>query len=547
MYRLFLLAPGFDADLDDTELRYRWLHKCENMQCLDLILENLYIGFLSLPVEARFNFAVRVGIGGGPIQPSLFLKCIGLSQSDQRLASLRSSNGESVLHYIACILCRIGVQGDISKQWLDLGVNVLKNGADPSCIARRECWGISRLRDIDPHSAYWRQAEWCNTPLMDALDIENWGLRKNTPFLATDKLTTIQIWTEMLQQAGVDLCKYGNKESYAWKSLGLEESSKINGMYCGTPRVGQLLYGPSPADWSLMIYSADCVPVFKFHPPPGAFTEIHNIPTMIIWYPTEEEMNEGPWEYAEERRIKSKYRDLRDADIKPTAPFKELVDEVQDDNDGLWEYSEEMRIKSKYQDLRDADIKPTAPFKELVDGVQDDCGSIMLMHLHADRPRGYTSRSHSQPRHSYHREAEYAARRHGGRNGWFEYHLCLFNSQWRLGFHEGYYYYNEVLQISDPRNCVKDISNKCHSVQESWRWKNRSFLRDIAKCQDKYETNNNSRGMLRSMRHTATSNCPQGCSKIDLDRIQVPEELRYFHPRRTYEYLRTEDDIQGEI
>ena len=45
------------------------------------------------------------------------------------------------------------------------------------------------------------------------------------------------------------------------------------------------------------------------------------------------------------------------------------------------------------------------------------------------------------------------------------------------------------------------------------------------------------------MRHTATRSCPQGCSEIHLDQIQVPESLRNFHPKRIYEEdLETEAD-----
>jgi hypothetical protein len=55
------------------------------------------------------------------------------------------------------------------------------------------------------------------------------------------------------------------------------------------------------------------------------------------------------------------------------------------------------------------------------------------------------------------------------------------------------------------------------------------------------------RGLPRSVRHTATHGCPQGCSKVHLDWIQVPERLRHFHPRRIYgEDLGTEgDDYKG--
>jgi hypothetical protein len=506
MYRLFLEAPGFDADLEDTELRYPWLYSCRNTQCLDLILENLHPTFLSLPVEARFDLAVRVGFEGARIEPSGFLKCIGLRQSDQRLATLRSSSGTSVLHYIARILWSIAGRDfpkDELQGWLDLGLDVLKNGADPSCIAQRKpLWGIYGVP---------RQGEdgWQSTPLMDALDIRYWAIPRDTTYFRAMMLRTIQIWAGMLQQAGLDLCEYGDKESQVWKSLGIEDFSKTNQANWTLDyqaRVGQLIYGPTPAEWSLMIRWPLSIRIFKLHPPPGAFPEKHNLPTTIIWHPAEEEMNEGPWEIAEERRIQSKHWDLR-----------------------------AVVVESK------------EPFEELVDSVQDDLGAIMLMHNRASRPRGYASRSHSQPRHMNHRKVAYGEMRESRRRyGWLgTYHLCPFDSQWRLGFIA-----RDVKETSrhdyygDPRSCAEGISNERHSVQESWTWGCHSYLGHIATCQDDSKDYDwGWRGLPRSMRHTATRSCPQGCSKVHLDRIQVPEALRHFHPKRIYgEDLGAEDD-----
>lgn len=108
----------------------------------------------------------------------------------------------------------------------------------------------------------------------------------------------------MLQQAGLDLRDYGDKESQVWKLLGIEDFSKIDQANCPLnyrARVGQLIYGPTPADWSLMIRWPIRIRIFKLHPPPGVFPVKHNLLTTIIWYPTEEERNEGPWEIAEKK------------------------------------------------------------------------------------------------------------------------------------------------------------------------------------------------------------------------------------------------------
>jgi len=499
MYRLFLEAPGFDVDLEDIELYYTWLHKCHNTECLYLILGNLHPRFFSLSVEARFDFVVRFTLRGSRIDTSGFLKCIGLRQSDQKLASLRSSSGESVLHCIAHNLWNYGPREfatDELRRWLDLGINVLKNGADPCCIPRRtpslEGHGV---RNLDPHPSYQRKLEWQGTPLMDALGIVDWVLWLDHPHGIAGMLRIIQIWAWMLQQADLDLDDYGDKESKIWKSLGIEDFSNTDQTIYPSPfrvRVRELIYGPTPANWSLAVQWPLSIYIFKLHLVPGAFSEKRDLPTTIIWDPTEEERNEGPWKIAEKMIIQSKSRDLRD-----------LV------------------------------VEPREPFRELVNSVQDDLGAIILMQYRASRLRGSASRSHSQPRLMRHRRKIYDENRGSDLHLWLEiYHLCPFDSAWRLAHREGRW--NGV--SCDPRNCVEGISNGPHSVQESYSWQYRSYLGYIAGCQDGYTGSYYSRGrrLARNMRHTGTRSCPQGCGKVHLDRIQVPEALRPFHPKRRY-------------
>jgi hypothetical protein len=308
-------------------------------------------------------------------------------------------------------------------------------------------------------------------------------------------LKTVQIWARMLQQVGLDLCDSGVKESQIWKSVWIEEFSRLHQANYGA-RVGQLIYGPTPADWSLMIHWPISMPIFKLHPPPGAFPGNCDLPTTIIWYPTEEERNEGPWEIAEGRTIQS----------------------------------------NRHSDLRAVVAESKEPFEELVDGVQDDLGPIMLMHHRASRPQGSASRSFSQLRSMDRKEVPYSKMREFRHRNWLgTYHLCPFDSQWRLGFFARdeigpYRFYH------GPRGCAKGISNERHSVQESWLWRRHSYLGHIAICQDsdkKYSWT--WYGTPKSMRHTATRSCPQSCSKVHLDRIQMPEELRSFHPKRIYE------------
>ena len=239
MYRLFLEAPGFDADLDNAMLHYDWLYYCANIQCLEVILQIRFPNFYYLPVEERFALAVRVGLRS----PSDFLKCVGLGQSDQRLASLVSSTGTSVLHYIARRLWSMQYRNYFpngSRKLLDFGVSVLKNGANPSTIAQ---W------QFKPRIEF---SVWRSTPFLDRVGIWDWKIGVDAMSELLSTLESIRTWTEMIQQAGLDLCDYGAKEMQAWKSIGLQDHCNYDqgaGSFQGSSsKVGQLVYGSTPED-----------------------------------------------------------------------------------------------------------------------------------------------------------------------------------------------------------------------------------------------------------------------------------------------------------
>ena len=166
----------------------------------------------------------------------------------------------------------------------------------------------------------------------------------------------------------------------------------------------------------------------------------------------------------------------------------------------------------------------------------------MLMHHRASRPRGSASRSHSQPRLMRHRGIAYDEQRESGLHSWLgTYHLCRVDPVWRLGLKK----WTRHGHSCNPRNCAEGKSNERHSVQESSSWQHKSYLRHIAQCQDGSRSSPSTRGrrLAINMNHTGTRSCPQGCSKVHLDRIQVPEALRPFHPKRRYgEDLMVEGD-----
>jgi hypothetical protein len=506
MYRLFLGTPGFDADLEDTSLRYTWLEECINTHCFDLILEYEFPRFAFLPVETRFELVIRADTINPNMKVSRFLKYIGLLQSDTKLASLRSSTGTSILHHIAHRIKYFHLEGQPNelKEWYDLGVNVLKNGADPSYTAQ-----LTQTRLIGPaHTILYSERKSRErspaTPLIDAIGHMWWKGGSKYAFVRTLKI--IRVWVEMLQLAGIDLIEYGGKESQIWRSLSLQDHRGFERPWHSDDdiscKVEQLVYGSTPTDWSLIFSREWRVPILELKPPPGTFPEEHHLPTTIIWHPTREE-----------------------------------------DNEGHWEVQTKMKIFSDPMDLRDV-VEAEEPFTELIRSTQDDSSVIMLMNFQSARPQNWASRSSSQPPSIRGRrgEPEYTP---FGRLWLQNCHFCCFDWRWRLccvGNICERAYNSRLFTGPYMKDCINGTSNKANfSIQNSMMWFDYSYLAEIARCQD----GDKDTGHIKSqrtwkwrpkiLRHSGNRDCPQGCWKVDLNRLQVPEYLQEYHPRRKHD------------
>lgn len=448
---------------------YAWVYWCTAIQCLDVILENLYPGFFYLQVDRKLDLAVRFNF----MQVSGFLKCLGLRPSDKRLAFIKTSSGLSVLHHIARRYWKFPrgrFPNPEFQEWFDLGISILKSGADPSSIA----------------------PEWRYTPLSGCLLVMYWRTYEDRRTSLAQKLNAIRVWVKMVQLAGLDLCEYGAKETEVWRALGVQEFSELQ--KGELTKVEELVYGSTPVDWSLKISRRRTLCVYELRPPPGAFIANLHLPSKLIWLPTTAEEDEGPWEVVESKALISATVDIG-------GPVSHLNE----------------------------------PFTELVEGAQDDSGTIMLMQYRASRPRS-KSRSNSQPPFLRRREVAYFAAHYSRRHKWLAYfHLCPYDSQWKFGcVGYGDERYDSVPRLweSDAflcfhiRSCAKGISSRCLSVQLSRSWQNYSFLTGIRDCQDYGRC-----WPFRRVEHSGTVDCPQGCGKVRLNRLHVPESLRSYHPR----------------
>ncbi|KAI1615486.1 hypothetical protein EDD36DRAFT_485823 [Exophiala viscosa] len=333
MYRLFFDTPGFDADFEGDD-REHWLSRCTNWECLEFVLRSQFPHFFTLSADEKFALVIHKGMRDIET-PTDFAKLIGLSRSDQRLATLRCSNGTTVLHYVAkrlrdIVFGRVLAWPEpserpyrISKReslqdWLSFGASLLKDGADPCSIAYPECTD----RGNAPAS-----------PLLEMLGLWNFKWQFKPSHEARTRIMVlierIRIWAEMLQQAGIDLYQYGASESEIWQSLKpfylpSNPGPKAEG-FAETMIVEQLVYGSTPADWGVLLCPFWTIHVYKLRRLPGDFVGERLLPEVIPWSPMREEDGEGYWDIVKSTTMTSTSTDLRNLAYPSIPNFVQLL------------------------------------------------------------------------------------------------------------------------------------------------------------------------------------------------------------------------------
>ncbi len=328
----------------------------------------------------------------------------------------------------------------------------------------------------------------------------------------------LYLWVEMVRLAGLDLLSYGEQENDRWNSLGIQSAFKFEAIQ--EVKVVQLVYGPTPADWGLKISHSWGFKIYRLQHPPGAFSSERAIPSKLAWTPTLQEQDEGPWTMEERRIHVGECHVVKSLDSTGFSDMNILIDE---------------------------------PFTEIIDGTQDDTGVIMLMQDRVSRAQRIPARSHSQPACLRRREVAYYGRLQAHTRQWLpRYHLCPSDSRWRVGcierfvWHEPMEAYDSYAMLADNtahgvfhvRSCVKEFCSNLSSLQQSGDWYWKSFLGEIAVCKNSVANHKRTGGL----RHTGSPNCPHGCVKVHLSRMNVPESLREYHPGPAYG-----DDDEDEV
>lgn len=492
MYRLFLGQNGLSYEPEDSHFERGWIERCPNGSCLDLILQHQLLNSGTFSAANRLELAVRVDPFENDIKCSDFLRCVGLRESDTRLASLKTKNGVTILHQVAQ---HIQTQNswpcfrekDV-EDWVRLGIHVLRNGAELSAVAHRGFVELFGPVHLSPRQSEALAKFKCPlTPLRNVISFRLKEYCKES-FWAECLLESVHAWAQILQQAGVDLLDYCRKENEIWKQIKCQNNSTfVSKFFSATQRceVEHVSCGSTPAEWSLICRNVWTVPIWKLQILPGGFSTEDLVPSTIMWDPTPEEKEEGIWKMQTEKEL--------------------LSDPI---------------------DLKDLCVKVQEPFTKLIDGTQDDSSLVVLMEYRRSHRKCSSSRSRSQPPLSTQRTIQDTIHRSAARSWSDGYHICRSDSRWRLDCANNAWDSREP----GPRECVSTKS--FFSSQESRHWCWYSYLAEIAMCQEGFQGLPSSRIVGRQwLKHTGHSDCPQGCSKVDLRRLHVPTSLRSFHPR----------------
>lgn len=474
----------------EPSVRSFWANSCSDGKLLNAVLKNQYPGFETSPVESRFELASRL------LHLSIndFLNCVGLRPWDQRLATLKNSNGLSTLDYVARKLILIPL-GNLSKcelvGWMNLGVSVLKNGADPCNLTDKKDidWfknGYDLTETQMTESGQRSLDRRRTTPLLKCVG-PRWPAIGGGRKMLEASLVSLRTWVGMIRDAGIDLLDYGGREKRAWDFLKAQNNEHHHYL-----ELTDLIIGPTPASWGLKVRCKAYCPVYALQQIPGSYPAEPRLPHLIAWHPTEKEEPEGCWLQVTHKTFFSQAKDIEEILASEPAMFTNLIDEV-----------------------------------------QDDLGSIMLMQYRATRMHSTKPRSCSQPPSLRRREFGHYSVYKSHRRPWLpEYHLCPSDFRWQFNCCprislEG----TEEFQL---RDCITGNGRFRSSVQESVKWRYHSFLEEIVRCQDSHTYEPYERSDKR-YGHTGSLSCPEGCANIHIDQLAVPKAMQPFHPTRQHE------------
>ena len=400
--------------------------------------------------------------------PDAYLQAVGLLRPDAQLAAAKTKTGWTAMHYVA--EAAEWAPQEFKTAWIQLGTQLLEAGADASAIARGQNASFvprGREKDVTPLLRY----------LSEAL------LRPNRFHDMLTLLQRLHTWISMVQAAGVDLHRYWERENKAWAALGVSQDdydptfdNHWREKVCLDPYPTRLIYGALPDAWSLECRNFGFVQTYKLQSPAGSYPRDHHVPDIIAWRPRPQEQDEGLWRPVSKSVLWSE-------------PYDAMA--------GYRSHLERQKLRPQRSTRLDIRLE----------SAQDDASSIILAERRLSRRRFPRQRTASVSRHSEFERGDFECE--DSKDYWSrpEDFWWLPDSQ-RLGRRDNTLYYS--------------------SVFEQDGWLKYSFLAAIWACQEnRWNHTNEERS---NPAHTRRPGCPWCCDRVRLDKLQVPDSCREYHP-----------------
>jgi hypothetical protein len=235
---------------------------------------------------------------------------IGLSISELAVVQFAEPVNGSALHRVAEVFAELGdnsADSLIIEEWSQLGVDIIRNGADLFSVKKWWSWAYS-------------------TPFL--VVIEFW-------YSYSPNITrSLQRWGDMLRRANVDLEWYCAKETETWKTLGIETTRwQIFWPLCVT-RLVKIKFCRETQSCIPVFRDEFVIPVMRLRLVPGSFVGSQHPIENICWRVlSQEEEEEGHWSRAGSVVIRSSH--TYEHDPRSDGWYNKLIDCTQDDNGTL--------------------------------------------------------------------------------------------------------------------------------------------------------------------------------------------------------------------
>jgi hypothetical protein len=475
-----IVRPVIDdihAMLGYRAIQWLWAH-CVKSGSLDFLIHRLH---LSVYERAQLG----VDLFDTSDSAATYMAKLRLSAFDSGLTYSGLKDNRSPLHYVARFLgCDLL---DVDREsWIRIGVAVIRDGADLHAVQRDKtvpCTPMLQLlREFVPNPARYPH----RLPV---------GV-----FLGR-----LDAWTRMLTAAQINLEEYFAAERKVWEEhrLRIRFTTGLRRAYStNLVRVG---FSTETQSCTIHVRNEARIQIAQLHHLPGSFQlRRTDVPDRICWVPTAKEREEGNWSISA-----SKGRVLR----------------------------------SKVVVGYDLATTYAESYYGLLNTTQDDNGTLMRVLRMSHRDRSSRGRSSSQPVPQRRRLLDYENRSISLVHRWLpRHHYCHARSTWVVSGH-----HTPTMSVPpepdssfvDPINCAKDNFSPYDAFEITKQQTPGGFLRDIINCRAgnfvpradaPYTVPPQLRHNYFSVESGAGTTCPQGCSKVNPDKLEKAFHLPDWHP-----------------